>query len=83
MSTDTRKTATASKDAHDDLFEYKRESESTSEFFIRIADVLERFESGELQAVPDNVLTTDHLSDIANTTATQTAGEVEKRLSRH
>ena len=23
MSTDTRKTATASKDAHDDLFEYK------------------------------------------------------------
>ena len=81
MSTDTRKTATASKDAHDELFKFKRESESTSEFFIRIADVLERFENGDLQAVPDNVLTTDHLDDIANTAATQTANEVEQRLS--
>ena len=78
----SRKTATASEDAHDDLFQYKRETESTSEFFIRIAGVLERFENGDLQAVPDNVLTTDHLDDIANTAATQTADEVEGRLSR-
>lgn len=79
----SRKTATASEDAHDRLFQYKREDESTSEFFARIADVLERFEAGELQEVPDNLLTTDHIDDLANTAATQTANEVEQRLSRH
>ena len=78
----SRKTATTSEEAHDRLFKYKRESESTSEFFTRIADVLERFEAGELQEVPDNVLTTDHIQDIANTAAPRTADEVEERLSR-
>lgn len=78
----SRKTATASEEAHDLLFEFKREDESTSEFFTRIADVLEQFEDGELQELPDNLLTTDHIQDIANTAAPRTADEVEERLSR-
>lgn len=78
----SRTTATASEEAHEELFQYKRESESTSEFFTRIADLLERFEAGELQEVPENVLTTDHLTDVANTVSSRTADELEERLSR-
>lgn len=78
----SRKTATASEEAHEELFRHKREAESTSEFFERCADALERIESGDAQAVPANVLTTDHIQDIVNTAAVETADEVEQRLSR-
>ena len=78
----SRKTATASEEAHDQLFQYKREDESTSEFFQRAADALGRIESGDVQELPENVLTTDHIPDIANSTSSQTADELEERLSR-
>lgn len=79
----SRKTATASEEAHEQLFQHKRESESTSEFFERCADALQRIESGGAGGeIPDDVLTTDHIPDIVNTTSRRTADELEERMSR-
>lgn len=78
----SRKTATASEEAHDQLFQWKREGESTSEFFMRCAEILEQHDGDQDVDLPENILTTDHIPDIVNTGASRTADEVEERLSR-
>lgn len=78
----SRKTATASEEAHEQLFQHKREGESTSEFYKRAAEALERIRDGDVGNVPDNILTTDHIDDLANTASRRTADELEERMLR-
>jgi len=78
-----RKTTTTSAEAHEALFEFKREDESASDLFKRAAAALEAHdpttESSSTPAIPDEVLTEAHIDDIANTTASRTIDELEER----
>lgn len=79
-----RKTTTTSAEAHERLMSFKRESESTSDLFERAAAALEAHdpttdESSSTPAIPDDILTEDHIPDIANTAASQTVDEFEER----
>jgi hypothetical protein len=82
-----RKTTTTSAEAHERLMSFKREGESTSDLFKRAAAALEAHdptteESPWTPAIPDDVLTEAHIPDIANTTASRTASELQEQLSR-
>lgn len=79
-----RKTTTTSAEAHEALFEFKREDESASDLFKRAAAALEAHdpttdESPSTPAIPDEVLTEAHIDDIANTAASRTVDEFEER----
>jgi predicted CopG family antitoxin len=78
-----RKTTTTSAEAHEALFTFKREGESASDLFKRAAAALEAHdpESGESPStaeIPEDVLTEDHIPDIANTAASRTVSELEQ-----
>lgn len=66
----------------------RKDHESANDFLFRVAEMLDASADGtdvtkpnaESEPVPENVLTTDHLADIANMTARRTADEVEQRF---
>ncbi|RDZ61423.1 hypothetical protein C5B90_19320 [Haloferax sp. Atlit-12N] len=74
---------------------WDEDNETVTEFVDRVCDVLERVDadglpddtefnsnSDETDALPDNLLTTDHIDDIANAASTQTTRDIESLLRR-
>jgi len=78
-----RKTTTTSAEAHEALFEFKREDESASDLFKRAAAALEAHdpttESSSTPTIPEDLLTEAHIDDIANTAASRTVSELQQR----
>jgi len=72
-----RKTVTITKGAFHGLSAYKRDSESWSEFFWRLASELEGVEEQ-----PTPVLTEDHMDELARMVGEEAADRVESRLRR-
>lgn len=85
--TGDRKTTTTSEEAFDAFVKHKREDESMSDLFNRAAAALEAHDpttdpSPATSKIPENVLTENHIDDIANTAAARTAVELQEQLSR-
>ncbi|WEL29869.1 hypothetical protein [Haloferax volcanii] len=78
----SRTTFTVDEGLGDRIREYKRSDETTDEFFERIEALLSDGEFNPNSDVPDDVLTADHIPDIANAASRQTARDIEETLRR-
>lgn len=80
----TRQSITVSKQAFERLKEHKRDGESWTDFGNRVADLLDGVEppdaAGECGLNSADVLTKDHIDDIANRAARRTVDELETQL---
>jgi hypothetical protein len=88
----TRKTHSVQKDANDALEPYKRDDESWTDFYFRLADICEAHEASanetfapDAEAIAQAVaaeLDLPDTEDIATATSRRTADELETRLRR-
>jgi hypothetical protein len=82
-----RKTISVDEDVHERLDDIKKEDWSFNDLLDALADCYESH-NGDVNtqvntdALPDGVLTENHIDDIANQVAQNTADEVETRLQR-
>ena len=78
----SRTSFTVDEDLGDRIREHKRPDETTDEFFERIEALLSDGEFNSNSSVPDDVLTVDHIPDIANAASRQTTRDIESLLRR-